>query len=591
MGMLNNFKTNTCGNLRINDINKIIKLSGWVHNKRDHGGVLFIDLRDRYGITQIVINDNLNIAEISKIHYESVITIVGKVVPRSKETINSSIATGEIEIYVTDYNATSYSEVLPFQINKDDDVNEELRLRYRFLDLRREKLKNTILLRSEIMRFVREKMHEIGFTEFQTPILTASSPEGARDFLVPSRLHPGKFYALPQAPQQFKQLLMISGFDKYFQIAPCFRDEDPRADRSPTDFYQLDMEMSFVEQEDILSTMEPVVKSIFEKFKKDKKVSKENFKRIKYNDSFLLYGTDKPDLRNPIINSDVTEIFRDSGFSIFADNINKGSVVRAIPAFGTSENSRSFFDDMIKFAQNKGAKGLAYIIFDKDGLAKGPIAKLLDVERLNKIKEITKIKNGDSIFFSCDKEAEVNKMAGYVRTELGNRLNLIDKSKFEFCWIIDFPYFEWDCNNKKIDFSHNPFSLPKCNLDFLEKATKEELLSLDANQYDLVCNGYELASGAVRNTNLDLLYKAFNICGYTKEEVTNKFGGLTNAFKFGVPQHAGMAIGLERVIMLLADTTNIRDVIIFPMNGSGEDLLMNAPSEVSEKQLKDLCII
>ncbi len=595
--MSNYYRTHNCGELSDKNVGDSVILSGWIDTKRDHGGVLFIDLRDNYGFVQIVADeakckiDNLDV--LARAHNESVIRIEGKVLERSEETKNPNIKNGNIEVLISKFEILSNADTLPFQVNEDDGCNEDVRLKYRFLDLRKEKLHKTILLRSQVISYLRESMIKIGFTEFQTPILTASSPEGARDFLVPSRLHKGKFYALPQAPQQFKQLLMVAGFDKYFQIAPCFRDEDPRADRSPGEFYQLDIEMSFVEQEDVLSTLEPIMKSTFNKFAPEGSVICDDFKRIKYKDAMLKYGSDKPDLRIPIINVDATDIFKGSNFKAFSDAIDKGRVVRGIPVNNIGQQSRSFYDGMIDFAIKNGAKGLGYIVFE-NGEAKGPVAKFLDNDRLEKIKKLfqnsRKENEINSIFFSCDKEDNANKFAGLARKELGKRLNLIDENRYEFCWIVDFPYFEWNEEEKKIDFSHNPFSKPKCDVDFLKKASKEELLSLEANQYDLVCNGYELSSGAIRNANIELMYESFKIAGYSRETVDEKFGGMIKAFKFGVPPHGGLAPGVDRIMMLLTRTDNIRDVIAFPKNGKAEDLLMNAPDYVSEQQLKDLGI-
>jgi len=587
------YRTHTCGQITTKDINKEVKLSGWVHRRRDHGGLVFIDLRDHYGITQCVINENSSelVEEIAHLRYESVITIVGKVVARQQDAINENLLTGEIEVVISSYKLESEADNLPLQVNNNDkDFPEETRLKYRFLDLRREKLHSNIVLRSKVISFLRKKMQDQGFMEFQTPILTASSPEGARDYLVPSRIHHGKFYALPQAPQIFKQLLMVSGFDRYFQIAPCFRDEDARADRSPGEFYQLDIEMSFVTQEDVFTAMEPVMEEVFREFS-TKKVTKGPFPRIKYNDSMLKYGCDKPDLRIPFEISDVTEIFRDSEFTIFRENIKKGAVVRAIPAPGTSEQPRSFYDKMIAFAQENGAAGLGYITYDKDGTAKGPIAKFLNEEKHKQLKQIAKLNNGDSVFFSSNSEAPAAKLAGQVRIKLGTELDLIDKDTFKLCWITDFPFFEWNDEKKAIDFSHNPFSMPQGGIEVLENAkTTEELLAITAYQYDIVCNGVELCSGAIRNHKPDLMYKAFEIVGFDKEYVENKFRSLINAFKFGAPPHGGMAPGIDRIVMLLADEPNIREVICFPMNQQAQDLMMNAPSSVDEKQLRELGI-
>ena len=596
----NSYRTHTCGELSDKNIGEIVTLCGWVDTKRDHGGVLFIDLRDNYGIIQIVADeDRCKISGLdifAKVHNESVIRVEGKVVMRSEDNKNPNLKNGNIEVLISKYDILSNAEKLPFQVNEEDGCNEDIRLKYRFLDLRRKKLHETILFRSKLIAFLRKKMMDCGFVDFQTPILTASSPEGARDFLVPSRLHKGKFYALPQAPQQFKQLLMISGFDRYFQIAPCFRDEDPRADRSPGEFYQIDVEMSFVKQEDILQIFESIIYDTFKTFAKEGCTVSEKFRRIKYKDAMLKYGTDKPDLRIPIVNVDVTEVFVGSDFKAFSGAIEKGCVVRGIPVDNIGSQSRSFYDGMIEFAIKNGAKGLGYIVFE-NGEAKGPIAKFLDKDRLEKIKTFFNKNNENcwnnkinAIFFSCDKEENANKFAGLARKELGRRLNLIDEKKYELCWIVDFPYFEWNEDEKKIDFSHNPFSKPKCDVEFLKHATKDELLKLEANQYDLVCNGYELASGAIRNSQVELMYSVFNIAGYSKENVDEKFGGMIKAFQYGVPPHGGIAAGICRIIMLLVGTENIRDVIAFPLNGKAEDLLMNAPSEVSYKQLKDLGI-
>ena len=593
----NKYRTHTCGDLSSTNIGETVILSGWIDTKRDHGGVLFIDLRDNYGIIQIVADNKRckikDLDNLAKVHNESVIKVTGNVVKRSDETTNNNIKNGDIEVLIESFEILSNSDVLPFAVNEEDGTNEDVRLKYRFLELRKEKLHDTIIFRAKVFAYIRNRMAEAGFYEYQTPILTASSPEGARDFLVPSRLHKGQFYALPQAPQQFKQLLMIAGFDKYFQIAPCFRDEDPRADRSPGEFYQLDMEMSFVEQNDIFTTMEPVVKDIFNKFKSKNDVICDEITQIKFKDAMLKYGTDKPDLRIPIENVDATEAFVDSDFKAFAVAIEKGCVVRGIPVNNIGNQSRSFYDGMVDFAIKQGAKGLGYIIFE-NGEAKGPVAKFLSSDRLEKIKKFfnNEGKNGEinSIFFSCDKENNANKFAGLARKELGARLNLIDKNKYEICWIVDFPFYEWNEEEKKIDFSHNPFSKPKCSVETIKTASKDELLNLKAYQYDLVCNGYELASGAIRNSSIEMMYEAFKIAGYSKEDVDNKFGGMRKAFNYGVPPHGGMAIGIERLIMLLLKTDNIREVIAFPLNGKAQDVLMNAPSEVSVKQLNDLGI-
>ncbi len=583
------YRTHTCGELSKTDIGAVIKLSGWVHRKRDHGNLMFIDIRDHFGITQLVITSDDAFLEIAThVRYESVITITGKVVARSAETVNTNIPTGAIEIAVEEFFVESEADILPLQVNTDKEFPEETRLKYRFLDLRREKIHNNIILRSKVINSLRNRMIAQGFMEFQTPILTASSPEGARDYLVPSRVHPGKFYALPQAPQQFKQLLMASGFDKYFQVAPCFRDEDARADRSPGEFYQLDMEMSFVTQDDVFAAIEPVMHGVFSEFS-DKKVTQIPFPRIAYDEAMLKYGNDKPDLRNPLLISDVNEIFAGSGFSIFANIIAKNGVVRAIPAPGVAGEPRSFFDKKIAFAQELGAPGLGYIIFAEDGTAKGPIAKFLDEARLNRLRAVAGVKNGDAVFFASGTPNEAAHIAGHVRTHLGQELNLIKDDEFKFCWIVDFPYFEWNEDDKKIDFSHNPFSMPQGGIETLEKAvTKDDLLAIRAYQYDIVCNGVELSSGAIRNHKPDLMYKAFAICGYDAKIVDERFGGMIRAFKFGAPPHGGLAPGIDRMVMLLAGEPNIREVIAFPMNQRAEDILMGAPSIVDPKQLREL---
>ena len=590
---MHKYRTHNCNELRKLFVNQTIKLSGWVHRRRDHGNLLFIDLRDHYGITQLVFTDQDLVLKdrASHLRYESVITVEGKVVARDKDNINNTIDTGEIEVLVTSYVLESEADMLPLSVNSEQEAPEDTRLKYRFLDLRREKLHNNIILRSNIIAEIRKYMTSQSFTEFQTPILTASSPEGARDFLVPSRLHPGKFYALPQAPQQFKQMLMMSGFDRYFQIAPCFRDEYSRADRSPGEFYQLDIEMSFVTQDDIFSTIEPLMFEIFSKFGK-KKVSKFPFIRIPYTQSMLKYGNDKPDLRNPIEIVDVTNIFADSSFAVFKDNIQKGSVVRAIPGPKVATKSRKYFDDLTKFAIDEGASGLGYITFTEEAEAKGPIAKFLSKDQLDDLKKIAKIANGDALFFICAKELEASKLAGKIRTKLGVELELIYYNRFEFCWITDFPFYEFNEDTKKIDFSHNPFSMPQGEIEALEKAkTQEDLLGIKAFQYDIVCNGIELSSGAIRNHKPDLMYKAFEIAGYSKEAVDTKFGGMIRAFKYGAPPHGGIAPGIDRMVMLIADTVNIREVIAFPMNQQAEDLLMNAPNYADDKQLRELNIM
>lgn len=598
---MHTYRTHTCGQLRKEHISNQVRISGWLHRKRDHGGVYFIDLRDHYGITQIVTsNQESNLKKLStekyelitSLSFESVVTVTGKVVARSSDTINTELPTGEIEIIVEDVELISQADTLPINVNADYNFPEDLRLKYRFLDLRREKMHANITLRNNVVSSIRRRMNEIGFMEFQTPILTASSPEGARDFLVPSRLHPGKFFALPQAPQQFKQLLMVSGFDRYFQIAPCFRDEDARADRAPGEFYQLDLEMSFVTQDDVFNTIEPVLHGIFKEFT-NKDVTDTPFPRIKYNDAMLKYGSDKPDLRNPIEIADATAIFKDSEFSIFRDGIAKGNIVRAIPAPKTAAQARSFFDKMIAFAQTElGAKGLAYIVFDENGAAKGPIAKFLTDAKLNELKQIAKLDNGDSVFFVCDNQMAAAKMAGKVRIKLGEDLGLLDKNIYKFCWIVDFPFYEWNEEEKKVDFSHNPFSMPQGGLEALNQAdTVEKKLEILAYQYDIVCNGIELSSGAIRNHKPEIMYKAFEIAGYNQEDVDQKFGGMIKAFKFGAPPHGGLAPGIDRIVMLLADEPNIREVICFPLNQNAQDLLMGAPSPATAKQLRELNLI
>ena len=582
----NKYRTHTCGQLRKSDVGTNVTLSGWLHRKRDHGGLLFIDLRDHYGITQLVFNnESHDVDNIANIRPESVLTVKGTVKERSDDTINKAIPTGEIEITIDNLNIETAANELPLNVFGNESYPEDIRLKYRFIDLRREELHKNIVTRCQIIAEIRSLMSSKGFLEFQTPILTASSPEGARDFLVPSRLHPGKFYALPQAPQQFKQLLMIAGFDKYFQIAPCFRDEDARADRSPGEFYQLDIEMSFVTQEDIFRVTESVIYELFKKFSNGK-IVENAFPHITYDDAMLKYGCDKPDLRNPIQISDAADVFRESGFSIFANNIERGMIIRAIPAPNTCDKPRSFFDNKITFAQSLGAKGLAYIIFDKDGTAKGPIAKLLDQARLDTLKQICELENGDSVFFSCGNEEDACKIAHEVRLLLGKELDLIDNNKFAFCWVTDFPYFEYNHETTKIDFSHNPFSMPQS--DISQIYDPNELLKVKAYQYDLVCNGVELSSGAIRNHKLDVMYRAFEIVGYTREEIDTEFRGLVTALKYGPPPHGGIAPGVDRMVMLLTDAPNLREVTCFPMNQNAQDLMMSAPSNISARDLKVL---
>ncbi len=584
-------RTHTCGELTRQDVGKKVKLGGWIHSIRDHGGLLFIDLRDNYGITQCVIDNNANnkiLTLASTLKLESVIFIEGTVVNRRENTVNENLTTGEIEVDISNIEIESQAEQLPFQINDDtQNYPEDLRLKYRYLDLRRQKIHKNIQLRSKVIDFLREEMKRFDFLEFHTPILTASSPEGARDFVVPSRVHPGKFYALPQAPQQFKQLLMVSGFDKYFQIAPCFRDEGTRADRALY-FYQLDMEMSFATFEDVREIMEPVLYNTFAKFRPDCKVSDLPFPKIKFNEAMLKYGTDKPDLRNPIEICDVTELFKNSNFTVFAQAIQNDSnvVVRAIPGPSTSEKPRSFFDKIVAFAIEEGAKGLGYITWTANGEAKGPVAKFLNKEQLDQIKHTARLSNGDTVFFCCDAEDIASKLSGKIRTKLGTELDLIDKKEYKFCWIVDFPMYELNEETGKIDFGHNPFSMPQGGLDAL--VNTKNPYDILAHQFDIACNGFELASGAVRNHNPEIMYKAFEIAGYSKNEVDTKFGGMITAFKFGAPPHIGCAAGIERMLMLLCDENNLREVTAFPTNGKGVDLMMDAPAYLTKEQLQEL---
>ena len=580
---MHKYRTHKCNELRIENVNDQVKLSGWVHRKRDHGQLIFIDLRDHYGLTQVVVdssNENFSIFE--SLPLESVITVLGKVVERSEETINDNLPTGRIEINLSELEIISQSKALPLQVNSDEDYGEETRLKFRYLDLRRSKPHENIVLRSNVIQTIRNKMLELGFLEFQTPILTASSPEGARDFLVPSRLNKGKFYALPQAPQQFKQLIMVSGFDKYFQIAPCFRDEDSRADRSPGEFYQLDLEMSYVEQEDVFQAVEPVIREVFKKY--SEKSIDEIFPKITYKDSMLKYGNDKPDLRFALEIKDVTDIFRNSSFTIFAKSIENGSVVRAVP--GPNCGSRSVADRMNSWAQGEGAPGMGYIIFSEN-TAKGPIANALGIEKALEMKTLFKLNDGDALFFSCASESEAANLAGRARVKIATDRELIEKNIFKFCWIVDYPMFEKDESTGKIEFSHNPFSMPQGGMEAL---LNENPLDILAYQYDLVCNGIELSSGAIRNHVPEIMYKAFEIAGHKPEVVDNKFPAMINAFKFGAPPHGGIAPGIDRIVMLLADEPNIREVILFPMTGKAEDLMMNAPDEINNLQLKELGI-
>ncbi len=583
------YRTHTCAALDADAVGQPVRLSGWVHRRRDHGGVLFIDLRDHYGITQIVADsDSPALAALEQVRTESVVTVDGTIKRRSEATVNPNLATGEIEVFAQAVTVQGPAQELPLPVFGDSEYPEDIRLRYRFLDLRRERLHANILLRANVIASIRRRMVEQGFTEFQTPILTASSPEGARDYLVPSRVHPGKFYALPQAPQMFKQLLMVAGFDRYFQIAPCFRDEDARADRSPGEFYQLDFEMSFVTQDDVFAAIEPVLHGLFEEYAdwqgKGRQVSALPFRRIPYREAMLTYGSDKPDLRNPILITDVSAHFRGSGFGRFASIVEAGDVVRAIPAPTTAEKSRKFFDDMNAWAQGEGFAGLGYAT-RKGGEWGGPIAKNHGDAKMTAMADALGLGPDDGLFFAAGPSAQAAKLAGLARTRVAEQLDLIDPKRFEFCWIVDFPMFEWDEDAKKVDFSHNPFSMPQGELAALE--TKDPLDIL-AYQYDIVCNGVELSSGAIRNHRPEIMYKAFEIAGYSRDDVDANFAGMINAFKYGAPPHGGSAPGIDRMVMLLADEPNIREVITFPMTQKAEDLMMGAPSFVSAKQLREL---
>ena len=588
---MNKYRTHNCSELKEKEINKIVHLSGWLHRKRDHGNLLFIDLRDHYGITQCVIenkNKFFPILETSK--PETVLKIVGKVVKRSSDTVNLDLSTGKIEISIQSVEVLSEAKELPMPVFGEQDYPEDIRLKYRFLDLRREEMHNNIILRSKVISFIRAEMLKLGFLEYQTPILTSSSPEGARDFLVPSRLNPGKFYALPQAPQQFKQLIMVSGFDKYFQIAPCFRDEDARADRSPGEFYQLDLEMSFVEQKDIFNIVEKLFINLFKKFS-SKKISHDKFPRIPYKEAMLRYGTDKPDLRNPLIIQDLTELFKreDVNFEIFKKLVKSGSIVRAIVTKNTKDKPRSFFDNIDKWAKEQGASGLAYFTIEKDKeiKGKGPVGKFFSENSLKELMKICNAEIGDSIFLACGKKDEVEKILSLARNKIAKDLDIIEKNQFSFCWIVDYPMYELDDSTNKIVFSHNPFSMPQGNL---KELNLENPLDIKAYQYDIVCNGIELSSGAIRNHIPELMYKLFSIAGYSEEDVNKKFSGMINALSYGAPPHGGIAPGIDRIVMLLAGKENIREVTLFPMNQNAQDLMMQAPSEVDEKQLKELSI-
>ena len=589
---MNKYRTHNCGELNKDNKGQSVILSGWINKKRDHGNLLFIDLRDNYGVTQCLIDkSNSNFKELEKIQLESVIKVNGNVVERSTDTINKELKTGQIEININSFEVLGHCKELPMPVFSDQEYAEEIRLKYRFLDLRRKKIHENILLRSKVISFIRSEMSELGFLEFQTPILTSSSPEGARDFLVPSRLNPGKFYALPQAPQQFKQLIMVSGFDKYFQIAPCFRDEDARADRSPGEFYQLDLEMSFVEQEDVFQVVEKLMVNLFKKFS-SKKLLQEKFPRISYEDAMLKYGSDKPDLRNPLLINDLTNIFtrEDVTFDIFKKLVNSGSKVRCIVTKNTKDKPRSFFDGIDKWAKEQGASGLAYFTIEKEKKisAKGPVGKFFKEDALIEIMKITSADVGDSIFFACGKNSDVEKICAQAREKIAKDLNLIDENKFAFCWIVDYPMFELDDVSNKVKFSHNPFSMPQGDL---KNINFDKPLNIKAYQYDIVCNGVELSSGAIRNHIPELMYKLFSIVGYDKNAVNKKFSGMINALSYGAPPHGVIAPGLDRIVMLLANEKNIREVTMFPMNQNAQDLMMNAPSEVSEDQLKELSLL
>ena len=589
---MNKYRTHNCNQLNRSNKGQNIILSGWINKKRDHGNLLFIDLRDNYGLTQCIIDkSNSSFKELEKIQLESVIKVIGNVIVRNNETINADLDTGEIEVNISSFEVLGTCKELPIPVFSDQEYAEEIRLKYRFLDLRRKKIHENIILRSKVISFIRSEMSKLGFLEFQTPILTSSSPEGARDFLVPSRLNPGKFYALPQAPQQFKQLIMVSGFDKYFQIAPCFRDEDARADRSPGEFYQLDLEMSFVEQENIFEVVEKLMINIFDEFS-SKNLLYKKFPRIPYEEAMLKYGSDKPDLRNPLLIYDLTNVFtrEDVSFDIFKKLVRSGSKVRCIVTKNTKDKPRSFFDNIDKWAKEQGASGLAYFTIEKDKQlsAKGPVGKFFSEDSLREIIKITSADEGDSIFLACGKKNDVEKISSLAREKIANDLDLIDETKFAFCWIVDYPMFEKDEVTNKIKFSHNPFSMPQKNI---KDINFENPLDIKAYQYDIVCNGIELSSGAIRNHIPELMYKLFSIAGYNKKQVDEKFSGMINALSYGAPPHGGIAPGIDRIVMLLADEKNIREVTMFPMNQNAQDLMMNAPSEVSDYQLKELSLM
>ncbi len=582
------YRTHTCGALRPADAGHPARLSGWVHSKRDHGGLLFVDLRDHYGLTQCVFATGTPaFAAVDRLRLESVITVTGQVVAREGATVNPRLPTGGIELQAEEVAVQSSADVLPMQVAGDEKYPDDIRLKYRFIDLRRDKVHRNMMLRAGVISSIRQRMIAAGFTEFQTPILTASSPEGARDFLVPARLHPGKFYALPQAPQQFKQLAMVAGFDRYFQIAPCFRDEASRADRSPGEFYQLDFEMSFVTQEDVFNTIEPVMAAVFEEFAAGRGVTKPPFVRIPYDEALLSYGSDKPDLRNPLRVTDVTGQFAGSGFGLFAKIAAAGGVVRAVPAPGTADRPRSFFDKLNEWAREAGAGGLGYIQFDAEGAARGPIARNLEPDRAEAVRVACGAKPGDSVFFAAGTRDTAPKFAGAVRTRLAQDLGLIAEGEFRFCWITDFPMYEVNEETGRIDFSHNPFSMPQGEMAALDTM---DPLTIKAFQYDIVCNGIELSSGAIRNHRPDIMIRAFEIAGYPASEVEARFGGMLNAFRYGAPPHGGSAPGIDRIVMLLADEPNIREVILFPLNQQGEDLMMNAPAEVTPERLRELSL-